>query len=153
MKTLTAIAAALSVAAASPAFALSCAPWSATGAYNSAQASLGNFDVGFGTITPLGAVPTGGPGVSYEFQAVFSGMLIAGGFMQPQTPTPVQVHVGCLSIWCGADPSGQPVLVFLDSGPGQSYDLHVGPCPQWVRANPTQAEVDQILQCSQGGAC
>ena len=66
--------------------------------------------------------------------------------------SPVNLEIGCVGPWCGSARSGGDALYFV-----QATDVPVtmiaGACGGMIFPEPSQAVLDMLTSCMQGGAC
>ncbi|ABD53300.1 hypothetical protein [Jannaschia sp. CCS1] len=153
---------ALSVFAAGPAVALSCAVPSVADSYGGAAASATDYVIGVGALAltgqtnpPEGAVAQGGDinqMVGYTQPAQFTGGLFTGNGFGPSQHVNIEVNVTCIVAWCGQAAEVDNALFFFRAT-NAGYVLDEGACPGNVFYDPTPAQLQQVQQCYDSGTC
>jgi hypothetical protein len=147
---------------ASTAVALTCIVWDAATVYRAAADAPDRYVIARGSFIRTGpdVVIEDRAEAGYDlpdpftYPAQFIGDLASRvGFRTPAN-LEVQVQVGCVASWCGWElTEGEPMLVFLQVDENRDYSLEIGPCPYWAISNPLQEDLDQIVDCMNGGPC
>ena len=77
--------------------------------------------------------------------------LSADGFTIPYISN-VELQISCAGPWCGSARSGVDAVFFVAAA-GQPRTVEAGPCGGMIFEEPTQAVLDMLITCMQGGAC
>ncbi|MDP5084958.1 MAG: hypothetical protein NWQ23_06010 [Yoonia sp.] len=64
----------------------------------------------------------------------------------------VTLQVGCLGPWCGSARSGVDAIYFVEAT-DPPVTMQAQPCGEMIFENPSQATLDMLTSCMQGGAC
>lgn len=64
----------------------------------------------------------------------------------------LMLQIGCAGPWCGAAQSGVDAVYFVEAT-DPPLTIHAGPCGGRIFEEPTQAVLDALTICMQGGAC
>ncbi len=64
----------------------------------------------------------------------------------------VMLQVGCAGSWCGSARSGADAVFFVASS-DRPVTLQAGPCGGRIFEEPSQAVLDMLTSCFQGGPC
>ena len=148
------IAAALSLALAGPATALSCLQPDIVAAFSDAAAAdevyvivQGQFSDGPG---PRPGGTTGGEPRSYE--AYFSGWTIFANGPEERMNAPVRIVETCTAEWCAELPMDTEVLTFLQRDPdGGKPTLLLNACQGNLFTDPTEEHIEAITTCFEKG--
>lgn len=84
--------------------------------------------------------------------AQFRGMgLTRDGFTSSYV-SPVTLQIGCAGPWCGSAKSGGDALYFVQADE-PPVTMVAGPCGGMIFPDPSDAVLDMLTSCMQGGAC
>lgn len=152
------LAAALTLVAA-PASALSCLPPDAVRLYSRADESIERFALVIGRlaaqppieipVVPMDGSPTENKEATTRVR--MTGQSLGARDFSVPFDLNIDVHVTCLSIWCGDPVTDREILAALRLTNGAPV-LEVGPCGG--NAMPLdQADLDALLACHRSGNC
>lgn len=135
----------------SSAQALSCMRPDAASLFHWAQESEEPFYAAVGQLDFAPPPKLSVPGAQ-EFSATLRGTsLTQSGFTAP-IDTDVFVKTSCVGPWCGHVQSGEKMLMVLKRDNDQLI-LHVNACPNTTLSNPTAAQIQTFVNCTQGKTC
>lgn len=77
--------------------------------------------------------------------------LSAAGFVTDYI-SDVTLQVTCAGPWCGSATSGTEVVIFVPAT-DPPVMVEASPCGAYIFENPTQATLDALTTCMQGGPC
>ncbi len=149
--------AALAAAAlsAGPAAALSCLQPDPVDAFSRANAATEVYVIVLGQFS-------GGPGPRPDdlstpapedrtYEMTFTGHTLDRNGPAEAVNRTVRVIERCAAAWCASVPTDTPVLTFLRIDAGPAPELDVGPCYPDFFANPTDTQIQAILDCFENG--
>lgn len=152
------LALALSVLA-SPALALSCLPPDVARSYTEAAAAEQSYIVVRGTLafdeTQLPEVDLAHQDQtppSTDIAARLTGQSLSQSGFEREFDRPITLRALCFGPWCGRAVSGTETLAFLEKT-GDGYALSITPCGGFDFPEPTEAMLDKVVECFQGGSC
>ncbi|WP_238112713.1 hypothetical protein [Yoonia sp. I 8.24] len=91
-----------------------------------------------------------GAGLPAPIAAQFRGKgLTQAGFTSDYI-SPVTLQIDCMANYCGTAQSGIDALYFVRADP-TPVTMVASPCREWIFPEPTQAVLDQLTACMQGG--
>ncbi len=91
-----------------------------------------------------------GAGLPAPIAAQFRGKgLTQAGFTSDYI-SPVTLQIDCMTNYCGTAQSGIDALYFVRADP-TPVTMVASPCREWIFPEPTQAVLDQLTACMQGG--
>lgn len=64
----------------------------------------------------------------------------------------VELQIGCAGPWCGTAQSGVDAIYFVEAT-DPPLTIHAGPCGGRIFERPSQAVLDTLTACMQGGDC
>lgn len=144
---------------ATPALALSCAPYNAVKAFHAAASAPDPYVVVLGTLT---FDDTQLPKVDLSrqedikpdniFPAHLAGHSLARrGFVLPFRKD-IMVNVQCTGPWCGSLANGEVYLAFLKQT-NDAYILETHPCSGFAFADPDPDILSRVKACVRGSGC
>ena len=149
------------MAAASSAFALSCARPSIEGAYDGWDRAPERYYVVSGTLTPVAPLPpipsfgAANQGQTGPIRGVYR---IQGEVLGPNYTSPINhivwVRVGCAGPWCGQFPSaGTSGVMGFKQLPDNTLELGVGACPGSIFNDADGSAKRTVQRCMAQGGC
>lgn len=144
--------AALAASLAQPAVALSCRAPSVEGSYADAAEAEAVYSVVLGRFEfePVPPRADGEMEADMAVPAIFDGRLLGPDGFVTQMREPLILQIDCASSWCGEIEPRTEVLAFVEQS-ADGLSVEIGPCPQWVFANPTQTQIDTVTACTTEG--
>lgn len=145
----------LMVLAANQAAALSCIPPDPVAAYQKAAAAPDTYYVLYGAFAfDTKAAPKGTDGMAEPAkQAPISAMFRGNGLSKTgfnlRFDQMITIQPVCVGPWCGAVSPHTPALAFVRAD-GDQLIAEVGPCGGHIFLNPSQGDLDNIVQCING---
>lgn len=112
----------------------------------------------YGTLTfdktalPQGSNDFGQTPVPDAIAGRFEGLgLSRAGFVTPYE-SDVLLQVTCAGPWCGSAQSGREAVYFVPASDAP-VTLQAGPCGGMIFYDPSEADLDMLTSCMQGGFC
>lgn len=149
-------AAALSMISAQ-AHALSCMRADPIETFKRVAAAPEDYFVLYGELTfDEGLLPTGTSSNSVRLPdpipAYFDGQGLTRDGFTSSYASPVSLEIGCSGPWCGSARSGGDALYFVEAK-DPPVTMVAGACGGMIFPDPSQAVLDMLTSCMQGGAC
>ncbi|WP_341368454.1 hypothetical protein [Yoonia sp. BS5-3] len=140
--------AALLAMIAGQAHALSCRRPDPIDTFKQVAAAPESYFVLYGELTFDGPVPASPATIPAQFRGKG---LTREGFTSDYV-SPVNLQIECVASWCGSARSGGDALYFVQATE-PPVTMVAGACGGMIFPDPSQAVLDMLTSCMQGGAC
>lgn len=84
--------------------------------------------------------------------AQFTGKGLSGAGFVTDYVSPVSLQITCAGQWCGAAQSGVSSVIFVEASEAP-VTITAGPCGGRIFENPSDAVLQTLTRCMQGGPC